>query len=223
MPICYGFGAYRVDTVTLLTITTLPAKRSCGTAIARFSGHAATFRSWPTVFASAATRALLPNSLPAEIDAWVSTRTPMAESKKTERLISGDIGDWLVAEPIEKCEHRIENDEDRRRRAEEDRPAGGHCAVIAVGPNAVGEAAHFKFARTYANEVPSAMPLELDLFRSLRQSGQALGRRPESGTGREIPPAPLRRAVNLRPSSTAPYITAPTLPRLRGSPMRSIG
>src|SRR6516162_4704474 len=25
--------------------------------------------------------------------------------KKAERLISGDIGDWLVAEPIEKCEH----------------------------------------------------------------------------------------------------------------------
>src|SRR6516162_3801232 len=84
--------------------------------------------------------------------------------KKAERLISGDIGDWLVAEPIEKCEHRIENDEDRRRRAEEDRPAGGHCAVIAVGPNAVGEAAGFDFATPYANWVPSAIAVELHLF-----------------------------------------------------------
>src|SRR5205823_14523340 len=53
--VCYGFGAYRLDTVTLLTITALPGKRSCGTATARFSGHAATFRSWPTVFAETPT------------------------------------------------------------------------------------------------------------------------------------------------------------------------
>src|SRR5262249_52898737 len=33
--------------LTLLTITTLSGKCSCGTAIAKFSGHAATFRSWP--------------------------------------------------------------------------------------------------------------------------------------------------------------------------------
>jgi hypothetical protein len=42
------------------------------------------------------------------------------EIKKAERLIASDIGDRLAAEPIEKCERRIENDEDRRRRAEED-------------------------------------------------------------------------------------------------------
>src|SRR5215469_999714 len=92
------------------------------------------------------------------------------EIKKAERLIGGDIGDWLVAEPIEKCEHRIESDEDRRRRAEKDRPRGGHCAVIAVGPNAVDQAAGFELARTYASEVPSTTPLELDLFRSICQA-----------------------------------------------------
>ena len=41
----------RVATVALLTITTLPGRRSCGTAMAKFSGHAVTFRSSPTVFA----------------------------------------------------------------------------------------------------------------------------------------------------------------------------
>src|SRR5262249_7577519 len=47
----YDFGENRVATVTLLTITTLPGRRSCGTAMAKFSGHAVTFRSSPTVFA----------------------------------------------------------------------------------------------------------------------------------------------------------------------------
>src|SRR5262249_17440213 len=48
---CYDFGEKRVATVTLLTITTLPGRRSCGTVMAKFSGHAVTFRSSPTVFA----------------------------------------------------------------------------------------------------------------------------------------------------------------------------
>src|SRR5215469_3972450 len=43
----YDFGENRVATVTLLTITTLPGRRSCGTAMAKFSGHAVTFRRWP--------------------------------------------------------------------------------------------------------------------------------------------------------------------------------
>jgi hypothetical protein len=47
----YDFGENRVATVTLPTITALPERRSCGTAMAKFSGHAATFRSSPTVFA----------------------------------------------------------------------------------------------------------------------------------------------------------------------------
>jgi len=47
----YDFGANRVATLALLTITTLPGRRSCGTATAKFSGHAFTFRSSPTVFA----------------------------------------------------------------------------------------------------------------------------------------------------------------------------
>src|SRR5262249_211050 len=46
----YDFGENRVATLALLTITTLPGRRSCGTATAKFSGHAFTFRSWPTVF-----------------------------------------------------------------------------------------------------------------------------------------------------------------------------
>jgi len=37
-------------------------------------------------------------------------------------------------------------------------------ARIAVGPNAVGEAAGFDFATTYANGVPSAIAVELHLF-----------------------------------------------------------
>src|SRR6266702_6079549 len=47
----YDFGENRVATLALLTTTTLPGRRSCGTAMAKFSGHAFTFRSWPTVFA----------------------------------------------------------------------------------------------------------------------------------------------------------------------------
>jgi hypothetical protein len=47
----YDFGENRVATLALLTITTLPGRRSCGTATAKFSGHAFTFRSSPTVFA----------------------------------------------------------------------------------------------------------------------------------------------------------------------------
>ena len=34
---CYDFGEKRVATVTLLTITTLPGRRSCGTTMAKFS------------------------------------------------------------------------------------------------------------------------------------------------------------------------------------------
>ena len=47
----YDFGANRVATLALLTITTLPSRRFCGTARANFSGHAFTFRRSPTVFA----------------------------------------------------------------------------------------------------------------------------------------------------------------------------
>ena len=49
----YDFGENRVAMVALLTITMLPGKRSCGTAMAKFSGHAVILRSWPTVFADA--------------------------------------------------------------------------------------------------------------------------------------------------------------------------
>jgi hypothetical protein len=47
----YGFGEVRVATLILLTFTVLSGLRSSGVVIAKFSGHAATFRSSPTVFA----------------------------------------------------------------------------------------------------------------------------------------------------------------------------
>src|SRR5262249_14879441 len=48
------------------------------------------------------------------------------EVKKSKRRIACDIGDWLVAEPIKKGEHRVENDENSRRRTEKHRPGDGH-------------------------------------------------------------------------------------------------
>jgi hypothetical protein len=93
------------------------------------------------------------------------------EVKEFERLIAGDVGDRFVAEPIEKCEHRIKYDENERRRTEEGRPIDRHRAVIEIGPEAVGEAAGFDFATAYANEMPSAFLSELDLFWKFRQSG----------------------------------------------------
>ena len=47
----HGFGAVRVATFALLTLTKLSALRSSGVVIARFSGQAVTLRSSPTVFA----------------------------------------------------------------------------------------------------------------------------------------------------------------------------
>jgi hypothetical protein len=46
----YGFGETRVATFALLTFTALSLSRSCGVVIAKLSGHAASFRSSPTVF-----------------------------------------------------------------------------------------------------------------------------------------------------------------------------
>src|SRR5438034_39460 len=60
----YGFGEVRVATLALLTFTALSGWRSSGVVITKFSGHAATFRSSPTVcavtprFLSASTRIL---------------------------------------------------------------------------------------------------------------------------------------------------------------------
>src|SRR6266700_1448582 len=60
----YVFGEVRVATLALLTFTTLSGRRSSGVVMAKFSGHAATFRSSPTVcaytprFLSASTRIL---------------------------------------------------------------------------------------------------------------------------------------------------------------------
>ena len=60
----YVFGEVRVATLALLTFTTLSGRRSSGVVTAKFSGHAATFRSSPTVcadtprFLSASTRIL---------------------------------------------------------------------------------------------------------------------------------------------------------------------
>jgi len=42
--------------------------------------------------------------------------------------------------------------------------------VIEIGPEAVCEAAGLDLAAAYANEVPSAFALEIDLFWSSRQS-----------------------------------------------------
>ena len=56
----------------------------------------------------------------------------------TGKQPSHDIGDRFIAKPIEKREHRIEKDEDRRRRSEEDRPVDRHRAMIEIGPKAVG-------------------------------------------------------------------------------------
>ncbi len=47
----YGFGETRVATLALLTFTVLSGRRSCGVIMTKFSGHAVTFRSSPTVFA----------------------------------------------------------------------------------------------------------------------------------------------------------------------------
>jgi hypothetical protein len=47
----YGFGETRVVRLALLTFTALSGLRSCGVMITKFSGHAFTFRSSPTVFA----------------------------------------------------------------------------------------------------------------------------------------------------------------------------
>jgi hypothetical protein len=47
----YDFGETRVARLTLLTFTALSVLRSCGVVITKFSGHAATFRSSPTVLA----------------------------------------------------------------------------------------------------------------------------------------------------------------------------
>lgn len=47
----YDFGETRVATLALLTLMALPGSRSGGVVMAKFSGHAATFRSSPTVFA----------------------------------------------------------------------------------------------------------------------------------------------------------------------------
>src|SRR2546423_9782699 len=63
-PADYVFGEVRVATLALLTLTTLSGWRSSGVVMAKFSGHAATFRSSPTVcadtprFLSASTRIL---------------------------------------------------------------------------------------------------------------------------------------------------------------------
>jgi hypothetical protein len=46
----YDFGETRVATFALLTFTALSLSRSCGVVIAKLSGHAASFRSSPTVF-----------------------------------------------------------------------------------------------------------------------------------------------------------------------------
>ena len=43
----YRFGETRVAALALLTFTALPAWRSCGVTIAKFSGHAVAFRSSP--------------------------------------------------------------------------------------------------------------------------------------------------------------------------------
>jgi hypothetical protein len=45
----YGFGETRVATLALLTVTT--PSLACGVVMTKFSGHAVTFRSSPTVFA----------------------------------------------------------------------------------------------------------------------------------------------------------------------------
>ena len=47
----YVFGVVRVATLALLTFTTLSGLRSSGVVTTRFSGHAVTFRSSPTVCA----------------------------------------------------------------------------------------------------------------------------------------------------------------------------
>jgi hypothetical protein len=50
-PASYGFGETRVATLALLTFTALSGWRSWGVVITKFSGHAVTFRSSPTVLA----------------------------------------------------------------------------------------------------------------------------------------------------------------------------
>src|SRR5262245_39702504 len=47
----FGFGEVRVATLALLIFTALSGRRSCGVVITKFSDHAVTFRSSPTVFA----------------------------------------------------------------------------------------------------------------------------------------------------------------------------
>jgi hypothetical protein len=49
--VIYGLGASRVVTLARVTLIALSGWRSCGLVITKFSGHAATLRSSPTVFA----------------------------------------------------------------------------------------------------------------------------------------------------------------------------
>jgi hypothetical protein len=51
----YGFGERRFALLALLTFITLSGWRSCGVVITKFSGHAVTLRSSPTVFADTLT------------------------------------------------------------------------------------------------------------------------------------------------------------------------
>jgi hypothetical protein len=46
--------------------------------------------------------------------------------------------------------------------------------VVKIGPEAVGEAAGFDFAAAYANEVPSAFALEIDLLSRFRQANNPM-------------------------------------------------
>src|SRR5436190_5374014 len=93
------------------------------------------------------------------------------EVEQAKRPAAGDVGNWVVAEPVKKREYRIQRDEDCRRRREEDRPVDRHRAVIEVGPKVLRQAAGFDFAATKENDLRSALASRSDFFHNLSQNG----------------------------------------------------
>ena len=75
------------------------------------------------------------------------------EIEQLQRIARAGVGDRLVAERIEERKHRIEDDENRRRAAEEHRPVDGHGPMIEIGPETLRQADRFDLAGTEPDEM----------------------------------------------------------------------
>jgi hypothetical protein len=100
----YGFGETRVAKLALMTVTT-PSSRACGVVMTKFSGHAVTFRSSPTVFAdtpmlrSTSTRIL--SGKPPRAMWSAAVLLGLYRIRVFARYITS-IQDWVVHHPINK-------------------------------------------------------------------------------------------------------------------------